>query len=440
MASLTPVTRLRNFAARPLVRNIVKVLSGNIFGNGLNYLTGIIIPLALTKPEFAVFGVLQQTFFFLFPSLSDFGLNTTMIKVYRDLETKGRGEDAEALMRRSLWIRMTIIGLVMGMGLVFAGPIARHWPAELALNGGGRAAALFRLACLSAVGASLWAFCQAAMQARQQFGLYALLTTANHALRFVLIGGLFWLGRLNLTLSLGVLMAVPFLGIVSSVRLWPRRFWAARMEPAAMRGQLVSIFHFSKWIFVSMIVVAFLGSLNILLLERLGSTEDLVQFNMALSLARGIPLIPAAITTVMLPKLAATRSRGEMKRILGLFIKLSPLLILAIGGVILMAHLVVPHLKGGAYTPALPIFDLFVVGMSLSVIGNPISFFCLAFDRAHWLAWMNIAQLLMTGMLGVVLIPHFGAIGAGVSELLWRVFGLMIILLAFRRLLKMAEA
>ena len=79
----------------------------------------------LGKEILGLYGVLQGAML-LIAQLSDFGLNTTTIKHYRDLETDGRRSDAEALLRATLWLRLAIVAVIAGLCLVLARPIAER--------------------------------------------------------------------------------------------------------------------------------------------------------------------------------------------------------------------------------------------------------------------------------------------------------------------------
>lgn len=432
MPPLTLITRLYNFTARPLVRNIAKVLTGNLAGNLLNIIALAWLGFALGQANYGLFGYFLNFILFL-SQLSDFGLNMTIIKYYRDFATQGRLNEAEALLRRSLWIRMAILAVAIAVCILLARPIVTLGLKRPDL------AWLFRLSSLGVIGAALWAYCQSAMQARQQFGLYAVLTAANHALRLVLIGLLVYFSHMDLTVAMLVVIVAPFLGIISSARLWPPVFWTARMTPEVMRRQLAGIFHFSKWIFLSMISTTIIMRLDLFLLGYFSSPEDAGQYTMAFNLAQGIPLITAAVSTVLLPKLAATRRRGEIRRITGIFLKASPALAAAVVCLLLLARWIIPPLKGGMYAPCLPVFDLLVIGSSLSLILNPLSYFCLALERASWLTWMNLAQLFLAAGLDLLLIPHWGALGAGITSLTVRLFTILFLGLAYRKILIIAD-
>src|SRR5262249_48892800 len=149
---------------------------------------------------------------------------------------------------------------IAAFGALLADPIAAIYFKDPKLAG------LLRLTCLGAFGSSLWMFCQAAMQARRQFGWYAALTTANHDLRLFLVLILFYFKWLDLRSAIVVAVAVPFFGLLSSGLLWPRIFWTAIMEQAAMRTELIQLFHISKWIFFSALIVSLILQIDRFLL------------------------------------------------------------------------------------------------------------------------------------------------------------------------------
>jgi len=423
---------VRDFLARPLVGSLMKVATGNIAGNGLNLIAMLLLSDSLEAGARGMFTSLQAVML-LIASLSDFGLNTTIIKFYRDLTLAGRAAAAEAIMRAAFWLRLAVAGLIALAGVALAEPLAVHW------LDAPDAVGLFRLVCLGALGSSLWMYCQAAMQARQRFGWYAGLTTANHALRLLLFIILIALQRMTVPAAVVVLIAVPFVGSFGASLLWPREYWRARISRTELREQSAAMFHLSKWIFLSTIICSIIMRLDVILLEWLSTSRQVGLFGNANDIAQGFPLITAAVSTVLLPKLASTRRRAEMRRIVGYFLRFVPVLVVGGGMAMALGHWAIPFIRDGEYSASILVFDLLVVGFSISIIVNPLSFFCLAFNRASWLTWMNLAQLGISLAAGWLLIPPLGAMGAGLSVVLVRLFALGYLVLAYRVLLRMAE-
>ncbi|MCL5270522.1 MAG: oligosaccharide flippase family protein [bacterium] len=426
-------TDLRNVLRHDLIRNIFKVLTGNVGGNLLNFIALLLLVRALGKETFGLFTTLQAAMM-LMAQLSDFGLNTTLVKYYREAIGEGRPDEAEVIMRRSLWLRLAIIGVVAGGCAALAHPIARH------LIRAPEAAGLLRWCCLGAGGALLWSYCQGAMQAREQFGWYSLLTPLNHAVRLGLVGGLLWAGRLNLPAAVGIMVAVPFFGAAGAGFLWPRRFWTARIGPEALRRRIAVILRFSKWIFLSTVTVSIVMRLDILMLSYFSDKGEVAQFGVAERLAQIFPLVTLAISTVVLPRLAATRRRREMERAMAVFRRMLPLLLAGVVVVMPAAHWLIPRLLGADFSPAAWVFDILILGFVLEIVINPLSYFCLAFNRAQWLSGLNGGQLLLNVAIGVLLIPPLGAIGAAFGSLMVRLLALVYVSVTYRRLWALAES
>lgn len=425
-------SRLLELVRRPLARSIFTVMAGNLVGNGFNLIALFLLGVALGPELLGIFTALTMAMM-LIAQLSDFGLNTTLIKFYRQLYDAERTQEAEALMRRAFFYRLLLVVVLGGVCMAFAGPISRQWLGEPA------AVDLFYLACLGAVGSSLWMFMQAAMQSRQQFRWYAILTVCNHLLRLALVGLLFFQQALNVPAAIWIWVGVPFVGSLGASLLNPREFWSARIGPAQARERMIEVFHFSKWIFLSTVICTFIMRTDVFLLTLLSSKWEVGQFGMANNLAMGFPMITAAISTVLLPKIAGTRRRSEMLRIKGYFVRAIPLLLMTGAVVIGLAQWLLPIVREGAFAASAPVFHLLVLSFMISVLVNPLSFFCLSFDRAWWLTAMNLVQLAINAGLDWWLIPRYGALAAGISTLAIRLFALGFLVIAFGRLLGLAE-
>ncbi len=432
--ALAPLHLFRRLTARLTVRQVLIVSAGNVFGNGLSMAALLLIAHnhSMSTAAYGVFGAIYYTMSML-SQFSDFGINTTIVKYYREAEESGRPDEAEALLRVTLWVRLAVIAAISGAIAIAAVPVSGFLFHDAAL------VPLLRLACVGAVGSSLWMFSQGAMQARRQFGSFAVLTTLNHALRLAAIVGLALADRISIEAAVIVNVIVPFAGVACSLYLFPSGFWLSRIDPARLRARIAVIFHLSKWIFLSTIVCTVIMRLDIYLLENLSTQGEVGQYSFALNLSQGIMLITSALATVLLPKLSVTRARGPMIETLRAMLKSVPWLLLAVAGLAALVHLGAPFFKQGQYMRSAWVFDMLAVSFAVAAVVSPISFFCLAFDRARWLTWMNVIQLGISFTAGVLLIPRFGALGSGMSSLLVYGFALVYLSIAFKRLLRWAE-
>lgn len=161
-------------------------------------------------------------------------------------------------------------------------------------------------------------------------------------------------------------------------------------------------------------------------------------FGRAALFAQLFPQISAAVSTVLLPRLAATRDAAEMQRLTRRIMKFVPIVALGVGAIILGGEWFFPWFYGADGATSAHVFALLAAGMALSIVLNPLSFFFMAFEKPHWLTQMNVAQLVLNLGLNWVLIPRYGAVGAAGATLAVRLFAVFYLWAGYRRLLKIA--
>lgn len=194
----------------------------------------------------------------------------------------------------------------------------------------------------------------------------------------------------------------------------------------------------SRWILLSSMIVALLSRIDVLMLKKLSSDLETGYYGFASNIALAYPIIGASISTVLLPKISVTRRRIDMVSTARRLAMFAPVACLATVALIVLGHLLIPLFKDGEYRESVAVLDLLAVGFTLAVIINPLSFFCLSFERAQWLTYLNVGQLLINLALNWLLIPHFGAVAAAGATLATQIFGFICVLSAFFWLLKNA--
>jgi O-antigen/teichoic acid export membrane protein len=426
-------SKIGSLSSHPLFRNILKVASGNLLGNVLNLLALVILGIALGDDKLGMFTSLHMTMV-LIAQLSDFGLSTTIIKFYSDKTRSGHPLCAEALLRYALGLRTLTSAACVLPCLVYAEPICQHWLKNIGSVG------TFRLACIGGFGSSLWMFCQVSMQSRKQFSSYAIFTALNHGLKLVLFLVLISAHMLDVSSAIWVYISIPFIGSLMASTIWPRTFWTAQAESGDVRGELSSIFRMSKWIFLSTIIASLMMRTDVFMLRLLLDDDGEVgQFGFAYNIAQGFPMLAAAISTILLPELASTRNRRAMLAAARNLYRGALVLAAIVILVMIAGHILIPLIRNGEFNRSRWVLDLLAAGMSISVIVNPLSFFCLAFNRAWWLTAMNLIQLILNAVIDYFLIPSMGSVAAGISTLSVRLFALVFVVIAFRRLLRKAD-
>ena len=176
---------------------------------------------------------------------------------------------------------------------------------------------------------------------------------------------------------------------------------------------LYEILSFSKWLIAANLTYIIFQRLDLLILARYGKMNDLGQYGVALRLTVIASLLTGSISAPLLPR--ATRTRDSIISLKSYFkhaFLISGLISLVIGILWFFIPIIVKIFFGEAYTPAIYLAKILLLGSIFVAIYTPLSQLFLAEDNPKKMFFLGLIKL--SGILGVglLLIPHYGAIGA----------------------------
>lgn len=176
-----------------------------------------------------------------------------------------------------------------------------------------------------------------------------------------------------------------------------------------------SLFHSapSFWI----ITLASFGndSLGVLLLGMLGTVADAGIFGVAARLALPLSFLSASVQAVYEPRFAGVMRSGSPDQLRQEFrSSLKHSFGLAAAMLVVMAVLAEPLLGlfGKGFAQAQAPFVVLLAGLCIMAAFGPAGSFLAMTGKARYNAWIAIASLPASLLLHVVLIPHYGAMGA----------------------------
>lgn len=415
-----------------LVKSVSVLLVGNVAGNAINLLAQIYLGRSLDKAQYGVFTSIQAGVMLL-SSLADFGLSTAAVKFHNELVEEKKEDAARVLLTRLLGIRLALI-LTLGFIVLLA-----HRPLAQRFFDQAVPVSVLWWMCVGAVAMSLWAFAQTLLQIQHRFSLYSGLTFANHLMRLLLIlACVAWVAQ-PLYGAIVIFALLPFGGALlgfASARAKLVSPAAALRPQAELGGAFSRIISFSRWVFITTIINSFIMRLDVLQLTGLSTSAEVGRYGMANNLAQGVLMVTATISTVLLPRMATIRDRARMLR----FYKMQ---LLGLGGLVvlvplglLLNHLLTPWVVGPKYATCVPILDLLIIAHSASLVCNPLSFFCYAFGRTHYITLCCLIQLVILSVGNSLIIPKYGAYGPAVMLIIINWTAYVLTNIFFFRMLK----
>jgi O-antigen/teichoic acid export membrane protein len=173
-----------------------------------------------------------------------------------------------------------------------------------------------------------------------------------------------------------------------------------------------------------------------IVLAALGTAQETAVFTLAASLAFGLLMVPNAITTALLPRLAAEHDREGLveytrRTLVWTFvISVSFAAVAAAAGQVL-----VPHLVGSEYADARYAFAVLCLGLPIIAVSAVIATAFLAIRRLRAVGMQVSCTLLVNVAALLVLVPRLESVGAALATVAGELVGLVFLAVATRRVL-----
>lgn len=393
-----------------LISDILKILGGNVVAQGLVFFSVAIIANAVGPERYGVYTT-AVSFFTILLQLSDLGISTSYIRYFKSREIREDGALGTALLSK-IGIALITSFLI----LLFSNGIANQ------LNLFGEDSNVIKWIAVFLPFHVIYTTFIAHFQAREQFGIYSIVNLVHGLAKLGIAVALAMI--LEVTQPLYYFLATYFLAILflaPMVRL-------SQPKLVYNKGFSKNIFRLGFWIFLSTAAAAVIMQIDVFLLQRLHSAKEAGIFSAAMSMAMAIPLITTSISTAVLPKVDDFLQSGNSSQYMKSVLRYWPFVIVATFVLHSISPILIKLVFNQSYSGALPAFRVLVVAFMIGLLVNPISLIYYYINKAKILSIMNWAQLILSLILGIWMIPSFGALGASWSVLAVRLLGAFVVL------------
>jgi len=373
----------------------------SLIGVGIISLVGMLYTVTMARSlEPSVFGVFSAitALVTILSSMGDFGLSSALINFLPKLK-----DQRKELISVSFWFQL-VVSLFFILTLIILG----YWNSFIIP---GSSSIHFALAGVLIAVYIVQGLSVAVFSADKKFIQSSLVQALDSILKMLLVLALFFKGSLNIDLAL-------IANIIScSVSLiYGLKYELKNIRPIFPRQQMISIFHFAKWIALSRIFSTTISRVDILLLNLLAGNYQAGIFSAASRIALLFALLVSSLGNVIAPRFSSFNNNQDIKTYLK---KVSIL----VGGICLFMLLCVVLAKplilfvfGSKYLPAIPVFRALTFAMIpflLSIITTqPLIYY---FNQPHFFARLTVLQVVVIISLDLFLIPHFQAMAPAIS-------------------------
>ncbi|MFF2890552.1 oligosaccharide flippase family protein [Paenibacillus sp. NPDC057967] len=405
---------------------IISVFMSKVVGQGLNYLTNILLARALMPETFGLW-VTLLSIMTLAAQFSDMGLNTGYVTL-ASKRSKGSIEK-NILNRYTLFLKLSIAALIIIVSLFFSGHIA-----ELVFNNKDHTYFIV-LAFILSIGLSLFGYSNSFLQIYDKLKLFSILDFSNNVIKFVLCFILIQAGNFQLDWYLIIYAIIPFVLFFFIFFKMIYTELSVKTEDLLLHRKelLGSMFTFTKWSLIASLSVIILTRTDIFLIQYFHSSYEVGLFASANQLAMIFPVISASISTVLLPKVAQLQRKHDFKNYYKKVLMFIPVLLIMLLIIMFCSELLVDIVLGNDYASIVPAFRILIATYIISVFINPLSLILYSLRKEKMFTLLNLSQLLINVVLNLLLIPKYGIIGASVTSLCVYLFAAVFIILLTKK-------
>jgi O-antigen/teichoic acid export membrane protein len=395
------------------------VFAGNLISSVLGYAIIVVCARVMLPEAFGYFSIVIAVITML-TDISDFGLNTSMVKFIAH-HTALKDENSVAAILRFNFISKGILSLVLVVaGIALAGVISSSFFRMPAL------ATPLRVSFLGIPGIFLAGIFLALYQARQQHVRRVIWNVGMVAFRFVLLLLLFLIDRVtpSIILVVALYIVAPYIFTIPFFK----NILDKNSKPTIKKEMMQKIFGFGKWFILINVCVIIIGRIDMFLLARYTNATTVGFYSAGYKIASLVTLLNASLITIIYPVMSAFKNPEDLKRFIVKNVKWVVLAVFALMPFGFLGSFAINLIYGNAYALSTGPFHLLYIGFLLNIL---ISFFEVVLwstNRPDLDAWFMLGNLVLSFCLNLVLIPHYGILGAAWAFMILKSVGVVVII------------
>jgi O-antigen/teichoic acid export membrane protein len=387
-------------------KRFVTVLTGNAFATGAGFLVSILVARSMTVADYGVFGTFNVIIGML-PMLLDFGLSTAIVK-----HLAVHPEDEATVLASSSLFKLCC-GLALTAPLLFFAPALSG-----ALFSGPVDSSLLNYIWLGALFLQIAFVFQSVAQTEAKLNKYTSFNLIQAAARLILVllvvnSEFFTLKNLVIAISASCLF--PF--------FWGLILYLPKLRLSIDWRLLARLFSFAKWVGISSVLAVLLMRVDLFMLNRFSSREEVGYYYAAFQLAFVFPIVTMSLTNSLLPKVSSLVGRNEQLEFVNKVVRLIPWVVALWLVLTISADTFIPLLFSVRYLHAVAPFKPLLAVFMLGMIVTPLGLLAYPLNRPQLHVKLYAIQIAINLAVDYLLIPRHGALGAALGTAAAKLFG-----------------
>jgi O-antigen/teichoic acid export membrane protein len=398
---------------------IVKVILGNGSYVALGFLANVVSANSLTPAEFGLVSIALATLNVL-QEISGNGLDLAMVRLAAP-HVEREPSVAASYFRAALQLKLLVNGAIALLLFACAPLLAQG------VFDNPDMAPMLRWVSAGLIGAALYNYMLARVQAEEEFTLYAILRASNNVAKLLVLALIWLLGTFTPDSVMGAWMSAFFIGYVLAVAFGEtRKFRREPHTPVLQPEYWRRMFDFSKWVIASSFLFSLYSRTDMLILARFANTEAIGQYAAAWNITFIIDLLTYSVIIALLPRASKIHHRDEFAPYLR-----STFMVCAVLALLLLPAFFLSDwffsVFFPAYTASSDLFRVLFIGAIITLLFHPLYLILYARNRVNRLTLINFLLFIGCAVGGLLVIPYYGAPGAAWVTVSGRVFAAALI-------------
>ena len=402
-----------------LFRNTGLVFVSSIVASALTFLTHVVLARNLSVENYGALNVLLESLSTVI-MLGDMGTTVALINLYVKYKKNGRDDHIAFLVKAIALIKFAI-GLVSSFVIVGYLLFTKKLQVEYWLLG-----IAFGCACFEVLYQNLLAL----YQCRETHTRLAFFRIMLPGVRLGAIALLTLTGTLDLysaTFLYGIAVLATLAPMFISSQKWPSA-WSRFLVKDYNSDVISDIKSVVRWTSLSSFVVVLLMKMDIFFLLSLSSSTEVGIFSTAQKYAAVGSIISSALSVVLMPRAAHIENSDGLRKYVRSSFQVSLLFAVPVLALAFAADHLLIRFFGQQYQHAVVIAQWLTFSFAVGLVINPLSYIFYNLGCAKYLTYMNFTQLILAACVNFALVPTYGALGPGISNLITRILGALFIL------------
>ncbi|MBX7259988.1 MAG: oligosaccharide flippase family protein, partial [Candidatus Hydrogenedentes bacterium] len=333
-------------------------------------------------------------------------MDTTLVRFVAK-QSDARPEDSIPYYRAILSAKLALVAVLLLGGVALAAPLQR-----LLLEPGHETAVSTHAIWIAFAGAAvtvLWGYSQAVYQAQQRFAAYAGFELLNAVSRLVIVGVVLFFAWHGLTT---ILLAYVLAAVLSTIVAWvclPSAIFSENTGPSPVWKDML---HFAKWVLAACCFTSLFQRADVFLLAAFHEPKAAIgAYGAAIQLTLLGDLAIGTLFSVLLPKASGLRSGEDARHFLRSFARPMGLAAAAALPIILLSAPIVRVSFGPDYAQTATLFAILLIGTLFAMGSAPAGAALYGLGHSRAIAFLELAKVLATLLLGLFVVPRYGAWG-----------------------------